>query len=44
MEPLSLEMTAMMSLVRGYQGTQRLLEMHHELQRQSIERLLEVTG
>ncbi len=38
------EMTEMMSIVRAYQGTQRLLEMHHELQRQSIERLLEVTG
>lgn len=38
------EMTEMMSIVRAYQGTQRLLEMHHELQRQSIERMLEVTG
>ncbi len=38
------EMTEMMSIVRAYQSTQRLIEMHHELQRQSIERMLEVTG
>jgi flagellar basal-body rod protein FlgF len=38
------EMTEMMSTLRAYQGTQRLLDTHHELQRKAIERMLEVTG
>ena len=42
-EPI-LEMTRMMSTVRAYQGTQRLLDTHHELQRRAIERMLEATG
>jgi flagellar basal-body rod protein FlgF len=37
-----LEMTEMMAVVRAYQGMQRLLDTHHELQRRSIERVLEV--
>lgn len=39
-----LEMTEMMATVRAYQGTQRLLDTHHELQRRAIERMLEVTS
>lgn len=39
-----LEMTEMMATLRAYQGTQRLLETHHELQRRAIEHMLEVTG
>ena len=39
-----LEMTRMMATVRAYQGTQRLLDTHHELQRRAIERMLEATG
>ena len=38
------EMTQMMSTLRAYQGTQRLLDTHHELQRRAIERMLEATG
>ena len=30
--------------LRAYQGTQRLLDTHHELQRRAIERMLEATG
>jgi len=39
-----LEMTQMMSTLRAYQGTQRLLDTHHELQRKAIERMLEAAG
>jgi flagellar basal-body rod protein FlgF len=39
-----LEMTEMMATVRAYQGVQRLLDSHHELQRRAIERLLEVSS
>ncbi|HLT01205.1 MAG TPA: flagellar basal-body rod protein FlgF [Geminicoccaceae bacterium] len=39
-----LEMTEMMTTVRAYQSTHRLLETHHELQRRTIERMLEVAG
>jgi flagellar basal-body rod protein FlgF len=42
-EPI-VEMTLMMATVRAYQGTQRLLDTHHELQRRAIERMLEVTS
>jgi flagellar basal-body rod protein FlgF len=42
-EPI-IEMTRMMSTVRAYQGTQRLIETHHDLQRRAIERMLEPTG
>jgi flagellar basal-body rod protein FlgF len=42
-EPI-VEMTLMMATVRAYQGTQRLLDTHHELQRRAIERMLEATG
>jgi flagellar basal-body rod protein FlgF len=35
------EMTLMMSTVRAYQSTQRVLETHHELQRRAIERMLQ---
>jgi flagellar basal-body rod protein FlgF len=38
------EMTEMMSTVRAYQGTQRLIDTHHEMQRKTIERVLEVNG
>ena len=38
------EMTEMMATLRAYQGTQRLLETHHDLQRKAIERMLEATG
>ena len=36
-----LEMTEMMSTSRAYQSTQRLIETHHELQRQAIQRTLD---
>ena len=39
-----LEMTRMMATVRAYQGTHRLLDAHHEMQRRAIERMLESTG
>lgn len=42
-EPI-VEMTRMMETTRAYQGTQRLLDTHHELQRRAIERMLEATG
>lgn len=42
-EPI-IEMTLMMTTMRAYQGTQRLLDTHHELQRRAIERMLEATG
>lgn len=38
------EMTEMMATVRAYQGTQRLLETHHELQPRAIERMLEASS
>ena len=34
-----LEMTEMMATMRAYQGVQRLLDTHHELQRRAIERV-----
>jgi flagellar basal-body rod protein FlgF len=39
-----LEMTEMMATVRAYQGIQRLLDTHHELQRRAIERMLEASS
>jgi flagellar basal-body rod protein FlgF len=39
-----LEMTRMMTTVRAYQGTHRLLDAHHEMQRRAIETMLESTG
>jgi flagellar basal-body rod protein FlgF len=39
-----LELTGMMATVRAYQGMQRLLDTHHELQRRAIERVLEVSS
>jgi flagellar basal-body rod protein FlgF len=39
-----LEMTEMMATVRAYQGVQRLLDSHHELQRRALERVLEVSS
>jgi flagellar basal-body rod protein FlgF len=39
-----LELTEMMATVRAYQGVQRLLDTHHELQRRAIERVLEVSS
>lgn len=38
------EMTEMMSTVRAYQGTQKIIDAHHELERRMIERMLEVGG
>jgi flagellar basal-body rod protein FlgF len=38
------EMTQMMATLRAYQGTQRLLDTHHDLQRKAIERMLEAGG
>lgn len=38
------EMTLMMSTVRAYQSTQRVIETHHELQRRAIERMLQGAG
>ena len=38
------EMTQMMATLRAYQGTQRLLDTHHDLQRKAIERMLEASG
>jgi hypothetical protein len=34
----------MMATLRAYQGTQRLLDTHHDLQRKAIERMLEAGG
>ena len=39
-----LEMTDMMGVSRAYQSTQKLIESHHEMQRRSIERMLESTS
>lgn len=36
------EMTEMMATVRAYQGTQKIIEAHHELERRMVERMLEV--
>lgn len=38
------EMTDMMSTLRAYQGTQKIIDAHHELERRMIERMLEVGG
>lgn len=38
------EMTEMMSTVRAYQGTQKIIDSHHDLERRMIERMLEVGG
>jgi len=38
------EMTEMMSTVRAYQGTQKIIDSHHEMERRMIERMLEVGG
>ena len=38
------EMTEMMSTVRAYQGTQKIIDSHHELERRMVERMLEVNG
>ena len=35
------EMTDMMSTLRAYQGTQRIIDTHHELERNMVERMLE---
>jgi flagellar basal-body rod protein FlgF len=39
-----IEMTGMMTTVRAYQGTQKLIDTHHELLRRAVERMLEVNG
>ncbi|MEZ5932841.1 MAG: flagellar basal-body rod protein FlgF [Alphaproteobacteria bacterium] len=36
------EMTEMMATVRAYQGTQKIIDAHHELERRMVERMLEV--
>ena len=38
------EMTDMMSTLRAYQGTQKIIEAHHELERNMVERMLETGG
>jgi len=38
------EMTEMMTTLRAYQGTQKVVDAHHELERSMIERMLEVSG
>lgn len=38
------EMTEMMSTVRAYQGTQKIIDTHHEMERRMVERMLEVGG
>ncbi len=38
------EMTEMMSTLRAYQGTQKIIDAHHDLERRMIERMLEVGG
>jgi flagellar basal-body rod protein FlgF len=35
------EMTEMMTTLRAYQGTQKIIDAHHELQRRMVERMLE---
>jgi flagellar basal-body rod protein FlgF len=37
------EMTDMMSTLRAYQGTQKIVDAHHELERRMIERMLEAS-
>ncbi|MEL6961790.1 MAG: flagellar basal body rod C-terminal domain-containing protein, partial [Pseudomonadota bacterium] len=37
-----LEMTEMMTTLRAYQGTQKIIDAHHELERRMVERMLEV--
>jgi flagellar basal-body rod protein FlgF len=39
-----LEMTAMLETARAFEGTQRMIETEHELERQAIERLVRVAG
>ena len=39
-----LEMTALIETTRAFEGTQRLIEARHELERRSIERLISVSG
>lgn len=39
-----LEMTAMLSTVRAFEGTQRLIETQQDLERRAIERLVSVNG
>lgn len=38
------EMTEMMSTVRAYQGIQKIIDAHHDLERRMIERMLDVGG
>ena len=38
------EITTMMATLRAFQGTQQLLESHHEMQRRAIERMLEMSA
>jgi len=38
------EMTEMMSTLRAYQGTQKIVDAHHELERRMVERMLETGG
>lgn len=38
------EMTDMMETLRAYQGTQKIIDAHHELERRMIERMLEASG
>ena len=38
------ELTAMMDTVRAFEGTQRMIDTEHELQRQAIERIVRVSG
>jgi flagellar basal-body rod protein FlgF len=37
-----LEMTELMATTRAYQGTQRLLESHHDMQRRAVEQMLDL--
>jgi flagellar basal-body rod protein FlgF len=38
-EPV-LEMTRLIETTRAFEGTQRLIETHHDLERRAVERLL----
>ena len=38
------EMTEMMSTLRAYQRTQKIIDSHHEIERKMIERMLETNG
>ena len=38
------EIATMMATLRAFQGTQQLLDSHHEMQRRAIERMLETTA